>query len=512
VSEVVVNGGSLRKWLSAILVHSKRFASLSEFPLPLRYLWLVAPAGYLALMGVAIAHHEPWADEAQAWLLARDSNPISLMKDFLPYEGTPGLWHLLLMVPAKLLPYQTLNVISGALAALATYLVLRHSPFPLIAKVLLPFTYFLFFQYGVVARSYALLAPLLFLVAVKYQERHQKPWLYAGLLLLLANVSAHGFLISGALMLLNVLHLVHEWPELDPPLRKKNLKPIAGYGVLMALLALTLRPPPNRTGAINWPEAMGGPLAFWREAGHMLTDSMTNSLLILLPVMVISLWFFWRRRVLALYLLPTFWIIVFATYIYQAVWHRGTLFIVWVFAIWVGLQQHQKGSKQDSWSRLLLLSALVLVCLVQLPWTVGSVRSDFSHAYSGSKAAARYIKAHSLDKGVLWGTGFSSVAILPYFENNIFDNYHKGLKPSFWLWSDSNDMVQNSKDVEGVRPDHVILSIKVPNAEQFMVLYPSYRVREKFPGLIYWKEVDVETEEFLLLQRKGPTVPSTARE
>jgi hypothetical protein len=508
VSEVVVTRGSRRSWLSAA---NKRLPALGEFPLPLKYLWLIAPAGYLALMGVAIAHHEPWADEAQAWLLARDSNPVSLLKDFLPYEGTPGLWHLLLMVPAKLLPYQSLNVISGALAALATYLVLRHSPFPLIVKVLLPFTYFLFFQFGVVARNYALLAPLLFLVAVKYKERHQKPWLYAGLLFLLANVSAHGYLISGALMLLNVLHLVNEWSELDPQLRKKNLKPIAGYGVLMALIALTLRPPPNRTGAVNWPEAGGGPLAFWREAGNMLTDSMTNSLLILLPVMVISLWFFWRRKVLGLYLLPTFWIIVFATYVYQAAWHRGTLFIVWVFAIWVGLQ-HQEENKQGSWSRLLLLSALVLVCLVQIPWTVGSLRSDFSHPYSGSKAAATYIKAHSLDKGDLWGTGFSSVAILPYFEGNIFDNYHKGLKPSFWLWSDSNDMVQDSKAVEGVRPDHVILSIKVPNAEQFMVLYPSYRVREKFPGLLYWKEVEVETEEFLLLQRKGPRVPPAAEE
>jgi hypothetical protein len=512
VSEVVVPGDGLRKWLSATLIHNGRLGALRVSPLPLKYLWLLAPVAYVALLGVAIAHHEPWADEAQAWLLARDSNPVTLLKDYLPYEGTPGLWHLLLMVPAKLLPYKTLNVISGALAALATYLVLRYSPFPLILKVILPFTYFLFFQYGVVARSYALLAPLLFLVAIKYQERLQKPWLHAGLLFLLGNVSAHGYLISGALMLLNGLHLVNEWPELNPPLRKKNVTAIATYGVMMALVALTLRPPPNRTGAINWPEASGGPLAFWREGGNMLTDSMTNSLLILLPVLAISLWFFWRRKVLALYLLPTFWIIVFSTYIYQAVWHRGTLFIIWIFAIWVGLQQYQEKDKQDSSSRLLVLAALVLVCVVQIPWTVGSLRSDFSHAYSGSKAAARYIKAHSLDKGVLWATGFSSVAILPYFEENIFDNYHKGLKPSFWLWSDSNDMVQDSKAVEGVRPDHVVLSIKVPNAEQFMVLYPSYRVREKFPGSLFWKEVEVETEEFLLLQRRGPRVPSTARE
>jgi hypothetical protein len=380
----------------------------------------------------------------------------------------------------------------------------RHSPFPLVVKVLLPFSFFFFFQYGVVARSYALLPPLLFLVAINYPQRHRKPYLFAALLFLLANVSAHGYLISGALMLLNVVFLDREWKNLDSGLRKKNFIGLAAYGVLMILLALTLRPPPNRTGAPM--HESSGVWAFFQEMGIMLTDSMTNSPLLLLPVMLASFWFFWRRKVLGLYLLPAFWVIAFSTYVYHAVWHRGILFLLLVFVIWVGLEREDR-NEQGSWSRLLVLSALVLVCLVQIPWTLGSLRSDFSGAYSGSKAAARYIKAHSLDEGVLWATGFSSVAILPYFERNIFDNYHKGLKPSFWLWSDSNDMVQDSKAVQGVRPDHVILSIKVPNAEQFLVLYPRYRKREKFSGSIFWKEVVLEPEEFLLLQRRGPRVP-----
>ena len=29
-------------------------------------------AAYTVLLGSAIAHHEPWADEAQAWQLARN--------------------------------------------------------------------------------------------------------------------------------------------------------------------------------------------------------------------------------------------------------------------------------------------------------------------------------------------------------------------------------------------------------------------------------------------------------
>ena len=60
---------------------------------------------------VTIFFHEKWRDEAQAWLLARDLNPIELFKQ-MKYEGHPPLWHLILMPFAKLgFPYMTINII-----------------------------------------------------------------------------------------------------------------------------------------------------------------------------------------------------------------------------------------------------------------------------------------------------------------------------------------------------------------------------------------------------------------
>ena len=50
---------------------------------------------YIALLSVIILHHEPWADEAQAWILARDCSPINLIFKNLRYEGHPPLWYLI---------------------------------------------------------------------------------------------------------------------------------------------------------------------------------------------------------------------------------------------------------------------------------------------------------------------------------------------------------------------------------------------------------------------------------
>ena len=49
---------------------------------------------YAILLAVVLWKHEPWADEAQAWLIARDCSGVELLFQRLRYEGHPGLWYL----------------------------------------------------------------------------------------------------------------------------------------------------------------------------------------------------------------------------------------------------------------------------------------------------------------------------------------------------------------------------------------------------------------------------------
>ena len=120
-------------------------------------------AAYCALLAITIPHHEPWADEAQAWQIARSNTLPALFHTAIHYEISPGLWHAFLWLLVRLhLPYAGLPWVSASIALCGVCLLLFASPLPLALRVMLPFTYFFAFQYSVVARSYVLFAPILF--------------------------------------------------------------------------------------------------------------------------------------------------------------------------------------------------------------------------------------------------------------------------------------------------------------------------------------------------------------
>lgn len=164
---------------------------------------LLTLALYSAVVALAIQHHEPWSDEAQAWQLARSLHLSELFHTYLRYEGHPGLWHLLLSGVIHLgVSYTGLHWICGAIALAGVSLLVFSAPFPRYIRLTLPFTFFLMYQYAVVARGYVLVPLLLFAIAMAWRRN---PVLLAVLLALLANVSLHAFAISGGLVLLYLL-------------------------------------------------------------------------------------------------------------------------------------------------------------------------------------------------------------------------------------------------------------------------------------------------------------------
>ena len=58
--------------------------------------WVVLLVWAAVAMGRRCRGTRPWGDEAQAWMLARGNGLWALFRYRLHYEGTPGLWHLLL--------------------------------------------------------------------------------------------------------------------------------------------------------------------------------------------------------------------------------------------------------------------------------------------------------------------------------------------------------------------------------------------------------------------------------
>src|ERR1022692_3328423 len=201
--------------------------------------WRIADFGvlglWMAIVIFTIQYHEKWADEAQAWLIARELDLKTIWFHELRYEGSPGLWHTILWVAQHVFHarYGALGYI-GAVGALAgVVLLIFKAPFPRYIRWPLAFTYFMVYQYAVIARPYTLLPLLAFAAALFFKDR-EHPERMTVVLVLLANLSLHGTILAGCLGLVYLLDALRSWNTLDARVKKRYLICI---GVMVATFA-----------------------------------------------------------------------------------------------------------------------------------------------------------------------------------------------------------------------------------------------------------------------------------
>ena len=459
-------------------------------------LWCAA-AAYIFLLAFNIMHHEPWVDEAQAWLLARDSSLWELWTKLLRYEGSPGLWHTLLWFCIRLgVPYRGIDLISGAAASAAVWVLLRHAPFPLFLRLLLPFTFFLSYQYAVIARNYALLPLLLFSCAAVYKDGVRRSGLITVLLCLLADVNAQALLLSASIWFVFHLRITKRWSELGGSVKRKVI--IHGLAYLLTLLLIAL---------LTWPTR---DITFAR-----VPDRSIHNLLIVtgfafrqafgegfLPFVIIGLTvpFLWRSGGWLLFVLPSILLCVFGAVVYSVYWHWGFLFLAWLFAIWV--------SANNAKLTFPVRAALWIVIAVQCYWTFASTCFDWKNPYSGSLAAARYLQKMDLKEKRLYGVGLSCLAVQPYFVKNIFANVNSGRNPAFWDWSKRNHANDSVEHLGSSSPDYVLVGYLSPPEKLLwthLVTGSGYQLVKHFEGKTFWRTEAIQPDSLDLYQRGSKT-------
>jgi len=462
-------------------------------PHPSIYLTCVA---YALLTGLAVHRHEPWADEAQSWLLGRDTSLGELWSHLLHYEGTPGLWQSCLHFLIRLgLPYSGYGYVSASLSLAAVILLLRYAPLPLFIRILLPFTYFLCYQYAVVARSYALIAPLLVGIAVIYPNAIRKPVLTTALLCLLAGVSVHGFLISVCIWAtLNGPSLL-EWRRLESRERRTfALQALTYFAVLLVLLICAW---PARDVAFAEHRGLSNLylLADVTKAG--LAGAFTGYWITSLALIALSAPFLWRGGGWLFFLLVNLALFLFGTLVYAQLWHFGILFLAWLFAIWIS------AAKTPVTTPTVL--ALIIAIGVQFYWTATAIGYDWDHAYSGSLAAAQYLKETGLPAGGLYAIGYPTVAVQPYFPANIYSNYHGG---GYWDWSKRNRAGDPAALFASDRRELVLVGYKNLSEKQHwagLLALLGYGVTQHFEGRTFWQTSVFELESYDLYGNEFPS-------
>jgi hypothetical protein len=388
--------------------------------------WRIADLSVLGLWSLVAAftllHHEKWADEAQAWLLARDLDLSTLWFRELRYEGTPGLWHSLLWLAQRLfhVPYSGLGAIGLLCAAGGIAVMLLRAPFPRPVRWLLAFSYFMVYQYAVIARPYVLLPLLAFAAALLFKDANH-PERITIVLALLANLSAHGALLAACIGLAYLWQGARSWAAFDERVRGRYVLSVGAMLLVFLFLFAVLQPPPDVEAMHTVRDRTLSAIASraWQGINGAFFDfaPLTLGLLVLIAV-----WSFLRRGASAL-LVPIVILVLGILYGYYGLaHHQGTIFIAAITGLWIAWPTAQETKTFSAWGRWTHQALVVgLVCLLayQVWNAVAVIRNEYRYPYSGAEDAAKYLKSVGADREPLIGYGDYMAGVQAYFDRNI---------------------------------------------------------------------------------------------
>ncbi len=471
----------------------------------------------LVLFGVVVAccsaAHISWFDEAQAWLIARDSTLPDLLIHRLHYEGSPGLWHLLLWMLSRCgAPFAAMHVLAALAAVAGTVVWLRWNPLPYIPALLMPFTYFFLFQFAVVARSYSL-APLFgFTLMVLYCRKQSSPVLFALVAGLCANSSVHMAALAAGLAvaygvdrlrqrkagdrrltklvpaaavfsLFLVLGAAQAFPTADgssttanpivTALRRSTADAAqkvasAPHAEIISAAQTNLAPDRGLAARVrnllagDESERIFGLHPNPQVVRHLLVFlnaltvpiSTSNAVGVVFFLLVVVCLAIARRLEL---LLP--WLFVQAVNVLVAgeAHHLGLLWIALVCALWgLAAQTPAAGLRRFVWSATLIL--LVGIEMAQILWSAHAIAGDLSGPYSSSEATARFLE--SLPAGTrVAAFDDDSVTVNAYLPHSPYFNQTS----AYWPFSKSRDPDNWIRETMARRPDVVSVKMSIPD-------------------------------------------------
>lgn len=495
-----------------------------------RTLLVAAFSSWCVLVAFGASVHEPWWDEAQSWLIARDAPVAEMFTRHLAYEGHPPVWYLLLAIPAKLgLPYASLQVVAALAAATGVFLLLfRLRAVPLVVRVIAPFSFYLAYQYTVVARSYVLIGALLLAIAAIYEERGRRAGTFVLLVSVLAGVSVHGLALALGLCSLFAFDVAGGTIAVDRTERSRHIALAIAFCAWLAVLLVIVWPPADLStgGEIHspvdprrWATVSGWviPQLFWGDLSSYAQGAAISVKAVVLSGIGVLLVWLGRRRTAAVFLVLTAAVLAVSA-VYYSSWHEGLFFFVLLFSVCVAF-----GRAAVSGTRLdrVVTALLVVVLLRHVYWTAASLHYDARDNFTGSRLAAAFITERGIDRQRVFGMGVRSFELQPYFAANLFANYDFP-GGAFWDWSTGNRWPYPAVDAASrrqmhhwfvktiaQRPDYVVCAIGFRTDHLYalaMKRTPDYRLMGTFSGRTFWKSEPVELISFQVFERVRPPV------
>ena len=425
---------------------------------------------FLVISGYTAVHHEMWRDEIQAWLLARDSASVFELFAHLKYEGHPGLWHLCLMPLSRITHSPIImQVFHLLIAGVIVYLFVRYAPFNRFQKFLLCFGYFVLYEYGILARNYALGLLLIIVFCILFRERYRRFIWMGCVLFLLAHTSVHALILTLAMTFALCCEYFFR-NQFSKPLTQEiaamgDKKPIwigftlIGIGIITSVLQLN---PPSDTGfAVEWKFAYESEefhkvihlisraylpipefsLNFWNK--HQLeTYNLFQSIQILFCCLLILcsvLLLLKRPTALLIYLVATLGLLAFF-YVkyYGSMRHHGFLFITFLMTCWIHRdcpEINLRFKRLDGLPQRLFSPFFTFILICHFIGGMTAVALEARYVFSYGKQVAAYIRAEDIqDMTMIGEVDYAASTIVGYLEKDEIYYVHGSRFGSFVRW------------------------------------------------------------------------------
>lgn len=494
-------------------------ASVSQTPKPRPNWWRVADAAvlfvYSSVVLFTLRYHEKWADEAQAWLLARDLDLKTLWFKELRYEGSPGLWHTILWIAQHVFHarYGALGYIGAAGAIAGAALLIFKAPFPRFIRWPLAFTYVMVYQYAVIARPYTLLPLLCFAVAIFFKDL-EHPERIMIVLILLATLTFHGTVLAGCFGLLYLIEAMRRWSNLDCNFPGRYVICAVAMVVTFVVLFIVLKPTPDneefvlKSELAQLPQAVKSQLQVATPlrklttiiSGAFLDFSVPSAFFLVLT----ALWCFTRRRFLV-FALPVGSMLALYAVIHGAAHHHGSAFVAAITALWIAwpaTKERPSLTAQQEWARRGMVALLWCLCAVNIWDAAFAIKREYLYPYCGAEDAVKYLKSVGADQSPMFGLLFGVVGVQAYFDHNIFVNlptayFHHGLPLT--------GTTLNSDELEKIQPEYVVAYSNDPQVMMDtgapQLTTRGYELVHFSDGYYMYKQAIFERETYFIFRR-----------
>ena len=407
--------------------------------------------------------HEPWFDEALAWLIARDSSVYELLFVAPHYEGHPSLWHLVLLPFAKLgASYElSLSVVSLIFSGSAVYLIVFKSPFKRVIRLLIPFTYYYFYQYSVISRPYCMMMLAFVVMALTYSNRNTHSGRFVLSLTFLCMTSAYGIVIAGGIC---IAWLIQMWRDAHKVSNYVSILKLNGKIIWLCLLLgyaifLMIRIIPAedayavvRNSGDNVKNGFVVRLlyVFFASISDLcLTNVYYNtgtlhgtemSMIELFIAVIIGgfilalvIRYALNKKKFIEFIIPYILFGGFGTVVYLYDHHIGILLLYLIYWLWTVLSDEKNEDKQVSQKLknqvfenplMMSLTRLLMVAVITIPifWSISSVICDIFYEYGYGRNEYNYLSRHGLDNSSMlaeWVEGIKIKEDLGYSETVI---------------------------------------------------------------------------------------------